>query len=659
MTIEQQIAALTTATTDLLDVVNVKKAVLEDAVERAEGFASITEENSEKTAADRIAVEEALSTANGEIIRIQTGLATSAAQVAADAADTATSTVEIVTEKSNIATLAAADAELARDAAQLSAGVYPSTAAGITATTVGEYFSVPSNDPKVYLTLYRHDFGSIPLKIQDYPSVAGVKYSIAGTIYVAAHGSNSNDGRSPQTAVRHIERALELAELSGEPTLIEWSPENPVITQGHLDVPDNCVIKAAHRTVFLRPAAGYEERNVFRMGSGCFLEGVMFEGWRLDSLENPSEGFAVSFRPGAMITRVPYAHKIAVRSIPTWGVVAPPLDRKNGNPLVPRGGGVVLADGAVCSPYSIFPNIMTWGATPVTPNGIGYCAKNGGLINAVNAVSMWAHKHFMALSGGQIILSACSTQFGDYSMHSRGYRNIIVPESASTQLTKYPLAAQSVMNSRAAIIENMWQALVSNNYTVGWDETDEFHTRNDANLLLQCLAWTLESANQQPMQDFAKGLFDTVGNPVFSNDKLNAFIFSFNHIRSLVNVLPGFDQQTQAITNALFAALSSTVATPKLRKEASRITAIGHTWTAVMSGVALTKIPPAANSTSISDSILEEDEGVVIASGQDDQGNALFVGGLEISADTGELGGPPFDQAVRRVATRAAIARSF
>ena len=35
MTIEQQIAALTTATTDLLDVVNVKKATLDAAVSDA------------------------------------------------------------------------------------------------------------------------------------------------------------------------------------------------------------------------------------------------------------------------------------------------------------------------------------------------------------------------------------------------------------------------------------------------------------------------------------------------------------------------------------------------------------------------------------------------------------------------------------------------
>ena len=47
MTIEQQIAALTTATTDLLDVVNVKKATLDAAVSDANNAAIAT-------AADRV-----------------------------------------------------------------------------------------------------------------------------------------------------------------------------------------------------------------------------------------------------------------------------------------------------------------------------------------------------------------------------------------------------------------------------------------------------------------------------------------------------------------------------------------------------------------------------------------------------------------------------
>lgn len=564
----------------------------------------------------------------------------------------------VATGQAQLSVVARVASEVARDAAQLSAGIYASTAEGLLATAAGAYFSVPSLLDSEYLILYRHDAGGVATEVKRYPSVAGIEYTVANVVHVKSNGNDAYNGLSWHSAVRTIEHALTLAWANPEPTLIEWAPEAVVYTNGHLDMPDNCVIKAAHRTVFLRPNPGFEERNVIRMGSGCFLEGVMFEGWRLDSLTNPTEGFAVSFRPGAVIRRVPYAHKIAVRSIPTWGVIAPPLDRVNANPEVPRGGGVVLADGLVCSQYSTFPNIMTWGATPVTPNGVGYCAKNGGLINAVNAVSMWSHKHFQALNGGQIILSACSTQFGDYSLHAKGFRNLVLATEV-TGLTVQLDAAAAVLAAEQALINTMWGTLVFYEYTEDWSEVLQALTRADAATLLQCLRWTLKTANQQPMLDFAKGLFNTVGEPVFAADKLVTFVFAFNTLRDSIKALAGVSAPAAAHVDALVDALIQTVQSPTRRKEPSRITAIGHTWTAVMSGVALTKIPPARNSATISDSILEEDEGVVIASGQDDQGNALFVGGLQITADTGELGGPPFDQAVRRVATRAAISRSF
>lgn len=481
---------------------------------------------------------------------------------------------------------------------------------------------------------------------------------VAHVVHVKSNGDDLRDGLSWHTAVRTIEHALALATANSLPTLIEWAPEAVVYTEGHLDMPDNCAIKAVHRTVFLRPKPGFEQRNVFRMGSGCFLEGVMFEGWQVDSLTNPTSGFAVSFRPGAIIRRVPYAHKIAVRAIPAWGVVAPPLDRLNGNPEVPRGPGVVLADGLVCSQYSIFPNIMTWGATPVAPNGVGYCARNGGLINAVNAVSIWAHRHFMALSGGQVILSACSTQFGDYSMTAKGSRRLVVP-ALVTGLTVQLAAEAAVVAAEVSLINQLWDTLVLLGYVPTYTAAQQAQTRRDTATFLQCLRWTLKTANPQPMLDFAKGLYDVLGEPVFAADMLDEFIFSFTYLCNAIKALPGVSPAAGAMVDALVAALVQTVRTPVYRKEPSRITAIGHTWTAVMSGVALTKVPPARNGASIQDSILEEDEGVVIASGQDDQGNALFVGGLQINADTGELGGPPFDQAVRRVATRAAISRSF
>ena len=510
---------------------------------------------------------------------------------------------------------------------------------------------------KRFKQFYDEDL-SANVTIEDIISFAG-DVAVENTLFVQKNGNDYNNGESWSNAFLTIEKALEVAESRSALTLIDIGP-GTYITRGHLDMADNTLIRAAHRSVIIRPETGFEERNVFRMGSGCFIEGPVFEGWRLDSLENPTEGFAVSFRPGAVITRAPYAHKIVVRTDPYWGEVAPPLDRDNANPLIGRGAGVALADGLVCSPYSIYPNIMTWGATPVSHNGIGYVAKNGALINAVNAISIWAHKHFLALSGGQILLSSCSTQFGDYTMVASGSRQLVLP----TEVTEGSLSVQTVtanaINAAAnTIIDDMWDDLVLNGYTTGWTALDEEYTRRDAATFLQSMYWVLLSANEKPMLDFAKGLFDTQGNKVYSIDKESAFIRSFEFMRDEIKALPESTSGANLIIDNLVAALINTLTNTQTVSEPSTITAIGHTWTAIMAGVALTKIPPARNFATIQESILELDQGVVIASGQDDQGSALFIGGMKIDADTGELTGPPFEQSVNRIATRAAIARSF
>lgn len=785
---------------------------------------------------------------------------------------------------------------------------------------------------------------------------------VENVLYVQKDGSDYNSGDSWSSAFLTFEKALEVAETrNGALTLIDVGP-GTYVTRGNLDVPDNTLIRAVHRSVFLRPEPGYEERNVIRMGSGCFIEGPVFEDWRLDSLEDPTVGFAISFRPGAVITRAPYAHKIVVRTNPYWTTIAPPLDRDNQNPLVGIGGGVILADGAVCSPYSVFPNIMAWGATPVVHNGIGYVAKNGALINAVNAVSMWCHKHFYALSGGQIILSACSSQFGDYTMVSKGSRQLIIPDEPTANLEIATGASESITLAKNTIINNMWNGLLSNGYTTGWSEEYETLTRRDAASFLQSMAWTLQTTNDKPMKDFAKGLFDTQGNRVFveapfdysksyrdtrtineaiaydvlfnsnfrtitsakafyrnsaadlitnykseliysieqqkyetglllsgnslarsnqlfdevidiinngesqantvflsdpvgydagfedartllmnnkefiqeeiiawiqdqidgtiapfdgffvydsvackrdvgyiidalrydltyggnlstyeaasayfvgttpqygsgekdetiaayqrlrdilddilvgvaitpssgnmlSQDTSNSgsstaaafvnarvteiidtlttngtlpniiepdrtwtdleyqnsfttlienkrrisnnvmrslmkeaktlfgsFIYSFENMRDQMLLLNNVDEIAAEMIDSLVETLINTLLDPEKTREPSTITAIGHTWTAIMAGVALTKIPPARNVATIAESILELEQGLVIASGQDDQGSALFIGGMEINADTGELTGPPFEKSVNRIATRTAIARSF
>ena len=498
---------------------------------------------------------------------------------------------------------------------------------------------------------------------------------VANTFFVTKTGNDANTGRSALSALATIEQALTLAAAVKvvDPAAIQLIEVGPgrYETQGHLDMPDDCVIKCAHRTVIIFPEAGYEERNVFRMGSGCFIEGFLFEGFRLDDLINPTEGFAVSFRPDAIIRRTPYAHKIAVRTVPDWTSVPPPLDPFSipPNPFVDRGAGVALADGLVCSPYSIFPNIMTWGATPVSANGIGYCAKNGGLVNAINAVSIWCHKHFLALTGGQIILSSCSTQFGDFSMFSNGFRQIVAPDGVSTVTLTLEIAsaliidplkgpAGTIVNATYTALNTTIDPATGSVYTFGWTADDQVTFRSYGANLVQVLIWVLGSADELPMENYTKTFYNTMGVPLITaTNFVDAYLFAFAYIRDYVNALPGVSANAIAIVTALVdESLIPTFTTPQYTIQPSTITAVGHTWSSTLAGVALTRIPPAFNRTNIEASIIEQDDGLVIASGQDDQGSALFVGGMTINADTGELSGPPFDSAVGRIATKTAIA---
>jgi hypothetical protein len=193
-------------------------------------------------------------------------------------------------------------------------------------------------------------------------------------------------------------------------------------------------------------------------------------------------------------------------------------------------------------------------------------------------------------------------------------------------------------------------------YTFGWTPIDEVYTRRDGAEFVQVIIWVLSSADEIPMENFSKGFFDTMGNSIIDVDKFDTFIFAFETMRDTIVNTPGMSANAQAIVTALVTALISTLTATNYQTQPSTVTAVGHTWSGVLAGVALTKIPPAFNRTNIEASIVEVSDGVVIASGQDDQGSALFVGGMKIDADTGELSGPPFDQAVGRIATKSAIA---
>lgn len=182
------------------------------------------------------------------------------------------------------------------------------------------------------------------------------------------------------------------------------------------------------------------------------------------------------------------------------------------NKLVGRGGGMLLADRAVVDQDSLYPYMLAFGATPRSPNGIGYVAKNGAGINGIGSLSIFTRCAFYALDGGQVTLNNSGTQFGDISMRAKGSTNVFNPyEVLETDLLQNTNLADSIISNRQAIIDDMWNYLTNEGYTV-----DEALTRRDAGNFLQSIANDFRSGQQNGTRVFTAGLFDYKGTHVFS-----------------------------------------------------------------------------------------------------------------------------------------------
>jgi hypothetical protein len=495
--------------------------------------------------------------------------------------------------------------------------------------------------------------------------------------YVRSDGSNTAAGRNKHTAYRDIEYALERAALQNQPWTVVLL--DGLSTAGELDVPDNVTVRGENyqRRTIIQPTSGNAQRNVFRCGNGAHIVNIKFTGWQIDDFDNPTTGFGMVFRPGAVILPggVPYGQNCVVSSSATDVPTPLPMDAEAGNPAHPRGGGCVLADASVLSAYSVYPNIMTWGFTPSSANGMGFVARNRGFINPVNAIGVGAHRHFMCLDGGRMVVSGSSSQFGDYSFWSEGFTQQIAPIKVNPAvLTTMPSAGSVIAGQKTALVNDMWSFLATSYGAGTWPTGYEALTRKDGGLFLDALGASLTHGFERPMLNFAEGMFRFNGVCVYTYAYHAAFKASWDRMLASLLASGALTVGAAAMATALVAALKATMdnywheigtgpaPTPVVRvrrKLRSLITAINHQWTAPRAGVEFYRVPPARAARSIDRSIVQRDGGKVQFSGQDDAGNAVFVGGLRIDARSGQLGGPPFDSAIRGRVTRAVLSRSY
>ena len=280
-------------------------------------------------------------------------------------------------------------------------------------------------------------------------------------IYVDAYATRKGNG-SYNRPFETLEEAFEAIEYAPRPASISVLP-GEYYTNGNLPLPDNCSIVSTNgqysTTIIMND--GFEEQNCFLVGSGCYVQGFAFSNQRIDNLDNPSKGFGVAFRPGALILRSPYIRDCSQISNYKRETIAAPLDPVNANPLVGRGGGVILVDRSVLNQNSLFPYILAFGATPRSPNGIGYCAKNGAGINGIGSITIFQRTAFYALNGGQVTLNNSGTQFGDISMRSNGNTTVVDPYETDVDLVKNETLSDQIFDDSETIINQMWDFLTS------------------------------------------------------------------------------------------------------------------------------------------------------------------------------------------------------
>lgn len=477
--------------------------------------------------------------------------------------------------------------------------------------------------------------------------VSSIPDEVERVFYVSQGGDDANTGESLSKPVRSIEAARDLVAASSDPASIAVYPGN-YPTSGHIDVPDNCTEISGvmgQRSVKITPSAGNAEKNVFRGGSGFMLRNVSGEGWQVDDFDNPSEGFLVAFRPDAKIYRAIYIDHCVNYRAQVPAVIPYPLNPATGNPGIPRGPGIALADSSVLNASSPFPQMMIEASTTSAPNGVGYCVKGEAFINALNTISIWAHKHFIALDGGELLLNNCATQFGDYTLSALGNVPKIRPARTAGPLAIDGGAASAVLAASGAITAAMWSAVVA----AGHGSVDRALSERDAGNLVLSVSYDLTQGTQETLDFFIAGLYPK---GAFIAPVIAPFVVGWEAMKDHIAGL-SISDASKAMTNGLFDALISTVQAPSYGVRASKISATAHQFNYPFGGVNRRAfVRPTRN---VPDTIVQSGLGRVQFSGVDDRGKQYFTGGALVNPLSGQFEGPPIDRTIlpraRRVAT--------
>ena len=485
--------------------------------------------------------------------------------------------------------------------------------------------------------------------------------SVARTFYVTMTGNDTNDGTTLYAPLATINEGLVRATTLALPCIIIVQPGEYVV-QPNTVIPRNCTLYGYDlRSTKLSLPTGQEENIMFLMNSGIKVRGFTFSGlrheagWTLST--PPQKGFAFAFNPGEMITRSPYISDCSQLHNFTQDQLTLPIDKAAGNPLMPRGGGNLLADGSVLSPSSPLRSVVIDSFTAINPNGVGYLIVRNAFVQLVSVFTNWSRVGLWSHQGGQVTVANSNNTFGDYALAATGFRNVVRPpdRSPTAPIGVFQAAADQIALDQAVIINNMYAQLASEFPAVqAFTVEQENFTRRDAATLLREIADDLRSGQDRGIRSFVQGLFDWNAQYHFASNLLPIFLRSFEILLAQIKLRPPqVILPAEPTLDYLFGFLATNLATPVRVGFASVIEANAQQFSYAGTGVNYNSLPTSQRGTGQAvdprQAIYKTGGGRIYATFSTEVGDTYLGEDLRVDFERNTIEGQAFSRGVQNI----------
>ena len=157
------------------------------------------------------------------------------------------------------------------------------------------------------------------------------------------HVASDGDDRNPGTILKPVRTLKRAEELALEKAGGSYN-RNDINNAVHISVgpgtyyvdepialPDDCSMTstAGQYATVIQKKPGWERTNGILVGSGCYVQGFSYMNFEVDNFDQPEGGFAIAYRPGALLRRSPYLRDSSQLSNFNRLDVEPPLNPFN------------------------------------------------------------------------------------------------------------------------------------------------------------------------------------------------------------------------------------------------------------------------------------------------------------------------------------------